>query len=317
MSSQTQEEIPYAAIASLLKAGEVVPFLGAGVNYGGRGAQETWTFGHSRFLPMGGELSRYLASQIGLPSEDDREDLARVAAYYEGKIDRGFLRLKLRDVFDKDYDLCSIHRYLAEISRSTNLLIVTTNYDDLTEKAFIEVGGQPFSIVIDLTDHHSDPSWADAILWGHFAPEKGADIEFEVYPRNTLDRVIDLSKTSVIYKMHGTVDRQQKGRDSYLITEDDYVQFLARMTEKIAVPPMFMNYFNKHRFLFLGYSLRDWNVRVILRGLLTSERPRESRSWCVQFESNPSPLEKTLWDRKGVYLYNQDIDNFVRELRKY
>ena len=78
---------------------------------------------------------------------------------------------------------------------------------------------------------------------------------------------IDLDSTTVIYKMHGTVDRVRDDGDSYVITEDDYVDFLSRMTSHNAIPSLFMRHFRRRHFLFMGYGLGDWNVRVVLKNL--------------------------------------------------
>ena len=76
----------------------------------------------------------------------------------------------------------------------------------------------------------------------------------------------ELMKRTVIYKMHGTVDRRSKW-DNYVITEDDYVDFLSRMADRTAVPALFLKAFRDRHFLFLGYGLSDWNLRLVLRNL--------------------------------------------------
>jgi SIR2-like domain len=82
-----------------------------------------------------------------------------------------------------------------------------------------------------------------------------------------------------LYKMHGSIDRQpdvavstpaNSPQDSYVITEEDYVKFLSRLNAAPPVIPLRLaNHFRKSQFLFLGYSLEDWNVRVILDSLNT------------------------------------------------
>jgi hypothetical protein len=152
------------------------------------------------------------------------------------------------------------------------------------------------------------------------------------YPRTRL--VIDLTQRTVLYKMHGSIDRLGK-RDSYVITEDDYVDFLSRMTDQKAVPMCFMRHFRERHFLFLGYGLNDWNLRVILKNLRTvlpvgeaksdpSTTPvpaaepdgedEDLRSWAIQFA--PSDLERELWGARRVKIYDRDINEFVRRLRE-
>jgi hypothetical protein len=159
---------------------------------------------------------------------------------------------------------------------------------------------------------------ASILWWKHGA------VEPEVVPPNQL--FIDLKSTTVIYKMHGTVDRVTAKWDSYVITEDDYIDFLSRMTGQTAVPAQFMRHFRTRHFLFLGYGLRDWNLRVVLKNLrmvlpaagdasgqAEDDDGGELRSWAIQFK--PSDLETELWNARRVKIYDVDINEFVEKLR--
>ena len=308
-------EPPYGEIEDLLQSGQVVPFLGAGVNFGMRttpGAK--WDDKNPTFLPSGVELSRFLASKSNFPSADerDRSDLAKVASYFAETSARSRLCQRLHEVFDRDFEPCGIHNYLAGLEKPT--LIVTTNYDDLTEQAFIRAG-KPYDLVIHPTDHKDIGA---SVLWWRYQEK-----EPEAVVPNKL--VIDLNKTTVIYKMHGTVDRQLKRWDSYVITEEDYVDFLSRMMGQSAVPAPFMRHFKTRHFLFMGYGLNDWNLRVVLHNLRmvmpdADEKPSDKedeqedlRSWAIQF--GPSDLEIELWQARKVRIYNVDINEFVKRMQ--
>jgi hypothetical protein len=107
------------------------------------------------------------------------------------------------------------------------------------------------------------------------------------------------------------------------------------MTGQTAVPALFMKTFHDRHFLFLGYGLRDWNLRVVLRNLrgilsgaanaavakdheeqeaVTEEMEAAPKSWAIQFR--PSDLEKELWNARGVKIYDVDINEFVCCLRE-
>jgi hypothetical protein len=322
---------PYQLIAKLLKQGRVVPFLGAGVNFGMRQPQDSeWHEKDSAFLPSGSELSQYLADLISFPSDDrhDRCDLAKVASYFVEASTRPILREQLQSVFAREYMPSAIHNYLAQIAlhyvdskpQGTPLLIVTTNYDDLTEKAFKSLG-RPYDLVIYPTDSNDV---AASVLWW----KDGATDPVAVLPNKLF---IDLEKSNVIYKMHGSVDRERHKLSSFVVTEEDYVDFLSRMTTHGAVPAQFMRYFHSRHFLFLGYGLGDWNLRVVLKNLrmilpsveidpLTGSPPSSSEtkddesltSWAIQYL--PSDLEMALWDARRVKIFNQDINEFARGL---
>ncbi len=310
---------PYGEIADLLKKGEVVPFLGAGVNFGARpGPDAKWNQDDSPFLPSGVELSRFLADMSNFPAEKDEDlgDLAKVASYFVETSARRRLRERLHKIFDRDFEPADIHSYLADVARGRPLVIVTTNYDDLTERAFKHLE-LPYDLVVHPTDRKDVE--ASVLWWRH-----GQD-EPEIVPPNQL--FIDLKSTSVIYKMHGTVDRMTSKWDSYVITEDDYIDFLSRMTGQTAVPAQFMRHFRTRHFLFLGYGLRDWNLRVVLKNLRTvlpamdeapasqdDDEEEDLRSWAIQYR--PSDLETELWNARKVKIYDVDIKEFVNKLRE-
>jgi hypothetical protein len=311
-------EAPYRIIADKLKQGNVIPFLGAGASLTGRPPNAKWDGTSSTFLPSGNELAHQLADDASLPSTDpiDRDDLSKVSSYYaEVAANRADLRESLHHALDHDYQIGAIHRFLAEVD--VPLLIVTTNYDDLIERAF-QVAGKPYHLVAYPTDLKE---FAAAVLWW-----KPGSVKPEAYPPKSLP--LSLTDTTIIYKMHGTVDRQSNQWDSYVITEEDYVEFLARMTGQTAIPARLMLEFRKRRFLFLGYGLRDWNLRVMLRHLKSALVPEagaapaeanadpgeDLRSWAVQY--NPSELEQALWSARKVNIYNKDLNDFVAELQK-
>lgn len=289
---------PYPLIREGLQQGRVIPFLGSGASLSRRELDTKWDKGRTQCLPTAQELTRYLAQKTEFPP-DESLDLTKVAQYFDVVAGREPLERELHGIFDCDYPLTSLHNFLADIS--TPLLIVTTNYDDLVERAFI-AKSRAYDVVI----HTTDPTIGDRLLWlphGETEPR-------EVNP-NKLD--IDLATTTVLYKMHGTVDRRDAKRDQYVITEDDYIDFLARMTKNKAIPAIFAEPFQARHFLFLGYGLRDWNLRVVLSRIERDlRRPKGVMSWAIQHK--PSPLEREFWKGRGVIVYDMAIDEFVREL---
>ena len=295
---------PYRFIRKGLGSGEVIPFLGAGASLGATvtgpgpdaGAEDDFVA-----LPSGGQLAERLALEGNFPKTEE-PNLASVAQYFEDvAAGRQALYEELRTVFTRQYEPSRIHRHLAGLPGP--LLIVTTNYDDLIETAFREAD-RPFDLVI----HTTDPALGEQLLWW----EQGADDPTTVVP-NKLD--IDLETNTVIYKMHGAVDRLVATRDQYVITEDDYVDFLTRLIKQEAFPSIFAEPFQTRHFLFLGYGLRDWNFRVILNRVEKDLRqgPESAadnlRSWAI--DASPSMLETRLWQGRGVEIYKMAIDDFL------
>lgn len=292
---------PYGIILKALRTGSGIPFLGAGASMVGR------QVGDTTYLPSGSDLARSLARDAEFPSTNDADltDLSKVSSYYVDVSSRGLLRQELRSVFAdtaKKYPCNALHRFLAKIA--DKMMIVTTNYDTLLEQAFLEAG-KPYDLLVYPADNEE---YANAMFWwrdGAAEPElrKPQEIDIE-----------ELGKTNLIYKMHGSVRQEVGTWDSFVITEEDYIEFLSRMES--AVPPAFSAYFANRSFLFLGYGLRDWNLRVLLKKIRNKVGNGSGQSDLAQPTSwamlrDPSPFERRLWDRRGVDLYDLKLEDFV------
>ena len=85
--------------------------------------------------------------------------------------------------------------------------------------------------------------------------------------------------------------------ESFVITEDDYIDYLGRSELTAVVPVSLAAKLRRSHFLFLGYDMADWNLRLILNRIW-GERPVAYRSWAV--ERSPSPLAQAFWRRYDV-----------------
>jgi len=301
MGSDSHQLVPpYRLIYESINQGLVIPFLGAGASLNRDPLPAGDDNENKVFVPTATELANYLARKSEFPAEETI-DLAKVAQYYSLIGGRAPLYRELHSIFNRDFPLSPLHTFLASINHP--LLIITTNYDDLIERAFLKQGRE-FDVVVHITD----PSIGDRVMW----LEHGSKSPIEISP-NKLD--IDLKTVTVIYKMHGAIDRQSPDRDQYVITEDDYIDFLVRMTKNKAIPAIFAEPFQASHFLFLGYSLRDWNLRVILNRIQSElRRPLDVTSWGIQYK--PSLMERKFWQRRGVEVYDLFLNEFVQELYK-
>ena len=260
-----------------------------------------WAPDGSTFPPSGSELAQYLAELSDYP-EADNTDLAKVAQYFEVvAAGRTPLSEHLTKLLRRDFEVGPIHQLLAEMKAP--MLVVTTNYDELLERAF-QAASKPFDLVVHTTDRKA----ANRVLLRRSGARK-----FEEVPVNRLD--VNARQTSVIYKMHGTVATEELESGHFVVTEDDYVDFLTRMTKRSAIPAVIAEHFQDTPFLFLGYGLRDWNFRVVLSHLHSDwVRVGGTRSWAIQRQ--PALLEQRLWQHRGIELFDQPIDEFVNSIRK-
>jgi hypothetical protein len=284
--------------------GRLVPLLGAGVNRCGRPDGSRWQSG--RYLPDGGELARHLAHLSAYP-DGQQADLVRVSQYFELMLGLGALYDELRAVLDSDYPATPVHRLLARLPAlrraaglGTDQLIITTNYDDALERALRDAR-EEFELVTYLA---VGPSTG---LFQHTSP----DGQRRVIERPNEYADLRLTGRTIILKLHGAVDRADPDSDSYVITEDDYIDYLALTDLSCLLPVTLAAKLKRSHFLFLGYSLGDWNLRVILRRIWGQQRLRY-RSWAVQLHSEE--IDRRFWDARGVDILDMRLEDYVREL---
>jgi len=177
-------------------------------------------------------------------------------------------------------------------------LIITTNYDDLMESA-LDDALMPYYLVIDRGDKGS--------VWV-CNPEGG----FDKVRSNKLREKLKDANRHIIYKLHGGIDRVNPDNDSFLITEQDYVDFLGRA--KTCIPHYLSTRMQNASFLFLGCSLADWNVRILLRKLWQPKKGEQDIERSYAINKDPGPAEQAIWKAHGVNMYDLDLKEFVEEL---
>jgi len=274
-------------LARQVKKGECVLFLGAGVH-----AQPDKDPAYPPELGplLGGDLAEKLAHECGygdkLPQESPR-DLQRVSLCFENT--QGLGRAKLIECLDeylmKGKKPSPILKMLAALPIR---IFVTTNYDRLLEVALRQQEKDPTVIVYD--------------------PETN---------KPTRDPTDDPTEDRpLLFKMHG--DLQQA--DSIVITDEDYITFVQRMADKgelHPVPGTIRYRMSKWPTLFFGYSLRDYNLRLLFRTLRWRIDPSNfPPSFSV--DRYPDPLILQVWQnaRKFITFVPQDLWSFVPWLYK-
>jgi hypothetical protein len=308
-----QWEEHYQAVARSLLQGRLTPFLGAGANLCGRAPLEGWQ-PRNEHLPSGTELARYLADHFDYPYVE-RDDLVRISQFISIMDGPGPLVDTLHDLFDADYPPTPLHAFLARLPGRIReggnpdrfQMIVTTNYDDALERAFA-AAGEPYDLISYMT---AEPNLGRFVHWP---------------PGESEGRVIDnpqeyikLSpeERTVILKIHGLVDRvtPERSWDSFVITEDHYIEYLTRTDISKLLPPKLIDRFKRSNFLFLGYSLRDWNIRAILQRIWQEQRRgHKYTNWAVLL--NPEKIDKESWEKRLVQVIEVPLDRYVERLEE-
>jgi hypothetical protein len=296
---------PFGFIASGLNKGRIVPFFGAAASAVYRPPNEPWKPGKP-FLPFGRELASTLAAAANFPRSLTNEtlDLALVASYAEHvQGSREYLNNNLHTAFAPECQPGDLHKMVAGIDAVP--LFVTTNYDDLLEKSLAH--RQPHLIV----DRGSQGLWVTPSgKQPELVPQTGQRI-YELLN----DEKTDLPSHPIIFKMHGSIDKADADKDCYLITEEDYVDFLGR-DGGCYVPPYIDGLMQGKDFLFLGYSLADWNVRVILRKILKrAALTKPARCWAIV--NGKSDIEQQVWQAQNLNIYGLDLLAFSEQLSTY
>jgi len=294
----------YRQVIRWLQRGTVTPVLGAGASALGQLDPESEDL-PDEHPPSTKQLAAYLAKVFEYPTSEPG-DLLRVAQWVSTMGGSGDLYDELHDVFIKDYEHTPLHDFLATAPgqlRGKGLLkkpplIITTNYDNLMESA-LEAAGEPFDLVVYK---------AEGLFEGKFCLRR-PDGELELIDPDKLD--INPDKKTVLLKIHGFVNRHNPNHDSYVITEDHYIDYLTRTDLNERLPTTVVGRLKNCHFLFLGYSLRDWNMRAILSRLY-SERVNNRAWWAVQL--SPDALERKSLERWRITMLDLPLDTYVSEL---
>jgi DNA-binding SARP family transcriptional activator len=255
------------------------------------------------------ELAAHLARVFDVP--DDRPlDLARVSQYVAMMKGEGPLCDELHERFEQAVEPQPVHRFLAALPPllrergAPHQLVVSTGYDLALERAFEEAGEEVDVVTYVSTGRDRGKFW-------HRPPgEEPRPIDVP----NTYATELSLERRTVLLKLHGAVDPfPEREWESFVITEDDYFDYLGRSDVAAAVPVAVAARLRRSHFLFIGYEMVDWNLRLVMHRLW-GDHPMAYRSWAVDPE--PTPLERAFWRRFEVEVVDVEPSDYVELLSR-
>jgi len=230
-------------LANLIKKGQVLFFVGSGIS------TEKPTF-----LPTGISLRNEIVKSFCFDKTNEielrflkaiekitLEEVSQVIHEHRGNQ----LLTILSNIFDNPRIKPNvIHRFLAKAITFGNI-IVTTNYDSLIEKAYIE-NNEKRNLRIFYNDTHFD--------------------EINDYLVNIFSAKEDLRLKSNIFKLHGTLQDITKNNRN---TKNSVITILSRV-ESLSVPKtkVLRKLFGVYHAVFMGYSARDLDVFYALLEIL-------------------------------------------------
>ena len=289
-------EETWETLVDSVVSGECTPFLGAGLAV--------------PYLPRGADLAADLAREFNYPL-DDNTNLARVTQYIASLHEPAFAKRRvcqrLKTAQDRAVESLGgnppqNHVMLARLGLP---VYVTTNYDEYLERAVaVQRGANP---TVETC------RWSDRLAG-----------ELPKYGRAEPTRTMP-----TIFHLHGHMSRPS----SVLITEDDYIDFTVSLAQRAVnkmdpvIPHFVRRALGNTNLLFVGYSLEDWNFRVLMRfimkqqGVLSHDR---HSSLSVQLSKKRMPpdrrrlaekfLERYLKTSSSIDVYWGDAGPFLEEL---
>ena len=343
----------YQPIIRAFTSGDIVPFLGAGINLCDRSQgipielalrlaqvynpsgqllgvpcsvcplplESSWPPPPEcplwRRLPKEQETNNLLTCPL---SNEQRLALAKMnlrflsqyVSFLEGE---GDLYEALHLHLDKTYDELlqdetnphRLHEFLARLPHKIqkkyyNLpykLIVTTNYDETLEHIFNQVN-QPYDVVFYVAEGDDRGKFKHKTHKGEVSA-------------NPIDRDYELpcwGKHPIILKLYGTWQHE------FVITEEHYLNYLVGCSIDQVLPARIVNTVKDSKILFLGYSLNDPDLQVVLHRFWKDESLKKGRginSWIVH-QSEPGRLEEGFCTGRQVVPIKSSIEEFVTNL---
>ncbi|HEU0013680.1 MAG TPA: SIR2 family protein [Longimicrobium sp.] len=252
-------EADWEGLLYAIRHKQCTPFLGAGACAG--------------VLPLGRDIARRWAREYHYPFPDD-ENLIRVAQYVAVQAGPMTPKFKIIDEFagrgPPDFgDENEPHRVVADLNLP---VYITTNYDDFMVRAIQSSTSlrEPSGAVIRKAPRR------DHCRWYLARRREAAQTDAAQEPS---------TREPLVFHLHGCLDR----RESMVLTEDDYLDFLMNISEaQDLIPPRIEQAFADSALLFMGYSLEDLNFKVLFRKLAAyMQRNRGARHVSVQLAPRP------------------------------
>jgi hypothetical protein len=271
------------------------------------------------------EALKLLADVTGIANPPDL--LTSITNYYESVGDRESLWKNLSSVISLKSMPTQTHRLLAAAARyhlsqkrALDYLIITTNYDCLMEKALDDLD-VPYvvlltrksdqKVVVRFSEKIQDVEWLNDLNKG----ETGGNFANGF----VLQKSGDLRNLVVIYKIHGCLSPKLKREeaDGVIISDNDYIYYIKQMGKGNNVIPSYVNtLMNNKPFLFLGYSLNDWNIRSIFETMREKRSPYGGvQDVSVMYEVGE--FEEVFFQRNDILIFKTDLNSFVDGVVKY
>lgn len=304
-----------ADLYEAVKRRECILFLGAGVHYPPPADSPNYQYPEMDRPPLGAQASRRLVKEclhkmrmssrsdpIDKPDEGrlaranglrekraylqkHRDNLQRTSWFYELNHQRLALVERISQEVDTGKKPSAVVRALAELDFP---IVITTNYDRIYEQA-LGLFGKTVSPII-------------------YNPDERSKAEYL--------RGLPKSKERWLFKIHGCVSKP----GSIVITDEDYIRFVMRMNSSEdfhPVPQKLRTQLAEWPTLFVGYSLLDYNLRLLFRTLRWRLDPAE-RPATFSLDLYPDPLIRATYGAPESVAIKEPLVTFIaRDIWKF
>lgn len=264
------------------------------------------------------EALKLLARVTGIANPPDL--LTSITSYYESVADRQALWDNLSSVISHKRQTTTTHRLLAAAAkyhlsarRRPDYLIVTTNYDCLMEEALAAYDVPYVTLLTRRSDQKVVVRFSEQIPDAEYLNELNrGDADGNAANNFVLQKTGDPPNLVVIYKIHGCLNPslERERDDGVIISDNDYVGYIKQMGKGSVIPASVNTLMNNKPFLFLGYSLNDWNIRSIFESM----REKRSGGRSVQDFSvmrEVGDYEEVFFQRNDVLIFQTDLNSFA------
>jgi len=260
----TLQDTSWSLLLDRISEGRCTPFLGAGAC--------------TPAVPLGSavaaELPKKVAEKLKRPCEypfaAERNDLAAVSQW-------------LAVLFDPPW-------VKGEVSKIINGSITSRGLPKFGQNDEIHGVLAQFPLPIYLTTNY-DPFMFEALRW---AAQNGTrsnikpHAEYCRWHKDLRANMVGLptveasNSAPLVYHLHGWLPEPK----TMVLTEEDYEDFIVELSvNKNLIPHQVMRAISDTALLFVGYSLRDWNLRVLLRAVVKSvDRNTRMKGVTVQLD---------------------------------
>jgi hypothetical protein len=284
VDQQDDQELVPQEIVDAVSSKQCIVFLGAAANAPAP-ADSDLNYEEDKAPPMAGTLSERLADRIGYLGKD-RASLQKVSLCAEFQSNKQWTasRANLVNFINSQIGAPRIvpSPILHKLAALPFPFYITTNYDTLLEKSLYKAQ--------TLDGLEKDP------IVRVYDPKR--DKPPEQVPLNPKER------NPVVFKLHGDIHKPE----SIVVTEEDYLEFILKMTDNNAhpIPSQLRVQLGELPTLFIGYSLQDYNLRLLLRTLRWNVDPANYQPFFSVDRSPDSVIVSVFQNREKIKV------NFIR-----